>query len=38
MTDIEASIWAASLTFGWLLMIWVLCCRNIDNVDDDRSS
>ena len=31
MTDIESSIWAASLTLGWMLMIWVLCCRNIDN-------
>ena len=31
MTDIESSIWSASLTLGWLLMVWVLCCRNIDN-------
>lgn len=34
MTDIEVSIWAAILTMGWMLTIWVIGCRNIDELED----
>jgi len=36
MTEIEVSIWAAILTLSFLLIIWALCCRNIDNQSTDR--
>ena len=36
MTEIEVSIWAAILTLSFLLIIWALCCRNIENQSTDR--
>jgi len=35
MTEIEVSIWATILTLCFLLIISVLCCRNIDNQSAD---